>query len=319
MTFNELAKAYLASGCRDKRGMPRTEAQQEHEKTRIGFLKSHFRSIPIDKIGVKSCADYGLRNGHRQRAADVDLQTLSNLMWFAVLEGHLTSNPVIGRAKHRKAESVKHCRESMPASGDVVHQLARELFKVPASESAGWQLLFEAYTGARTSEVLGLRMDSSMKGAPGYVEGSFLYVRRGKRGINPFIQIDADLRELMEAHKAWHQRRYPTSPWYFPGASIALPLIRRTLTQRLGVICPRLRIPPVTSHGLRSFYVTLKRSQGMANEQVACLIGDKTSSLIESVYGSLPAVWSGGDPLSFTPKNGPKAWETAVEQQKEAA
>jgi integrase len=315
MTFTELSRDYLASGCRDKAGMPRQAHQQAHEKTRIGFLKTHFRSIPVDKISVRSCADYGLKNPDRQRAADIDLQTLSNMLWYAVMEGHLKANPVIGRAKHRKSAAVRHCRESMPASGDVVHRLAREMFATPASESAGWQLLFEAYTGCRTSEMLSLRTDAAAKNVPGFVEGQYLYVRRQKKGRNQFIQIDADLRELMDAHARWKALRYPDSPWYFPGISIALPLSRRTLTQRLGVVCKDLGLPHVTSHGLRAFHVTVRRSRGESDSQVAAAIGNQTVALVQNVYGDLPMSWSGGESLSFAPKSGPKAWEVVRVQE----
>jgi lipoyl-dependent peroxiredoxin len=50
----------------------------------------------------------------------------------------------------------------------------------------------------------------------------------------------------------------------------------------------------ITSHGMRSFYVTVRRSQGISDGQIAAEIGDRTGpSIIASTYGSIPPDWQG--------------------------
>lgn len=303
MTFSDLTRKYISAGCPDKQGVQRSAVNSKAEAWRILRLKKFFRSIPLDKISIRHCAQYGLKHCDRPRAADYELQTLANLLWFAVAEGVLTVNPVIGRARTRKTSDVRHCRDCMPKDAGEIHALARTLFANEQSESVGWQLLFECFTGCRTSEVLAMRTDASTKHEPGFVEGNYLYIRRKKEGGAPFLFLQPELRQLIEVHRGWKARRFPESPWYFPGKFGALPLERSSLTQRLRKLTGR-----ITSHGLRAYFVTLQRSRGMNNEQVAALIGDKTAELIQTTYGALPEVWSGGEPLEFIPKGEAPAW-----------
>lgn len=304
MTFLELSRRYIAAGHPDKRGERRPPEVCARELVRIDSLRKHLRGVTAERITVRNCAEYGAANRHRPRSADLDLQVLSNLCWFAVMEGVLQTNPVLGRAKHRKAGDVIHCRDAMPKDADELHEIAGRMMRNPVSAATGWQMLFEAFTGCRTSEVLAMRTDATQRGQHGFDDGTYLHVRRQKSGGFPYLKIDADLRELLTAHKAW---KTVDSPWYFPGLSGGLPLTRFALSHRLKSMKLGKRI---TSHGLRAYFVTLHRSRGLGNEQVAALIGDRTSSLIETTYGALPEVWSGGEPLGFMPKNCKKAWET---------
>ena len=193
MKFIELTRRYQAAGHPDKRGERRHETLARDEATRIENLRNHFRSVPIEKLSIRHCAEYGTKNAHRQRSADMDLQVLSNLCWFAVMEGIIPVNPVLGRAKHRKAKDVVHCRECMPMDADEIHRIAGDMIRRPSSAATGWQMLFEVFTGCRTSEVLAFRMDASARGEPGYDDGTYLHIRRAKRGGFPFLKIDADL------------------------------------------------------------------------------------------------------------------------------
>lgn len=64
-----------------------------------------------------------------------------------------------------------------------------------------------------------------------------------------------------------------------------------------------------TSHGLRAFYVSVRRSEGAPDGQIAAEIGDKSVSLIQHTYGSIPPGWQGGAELSFLPKEAMPAWD----------
>lgn len=314
MNLKKLATSYLNAGCPDRRGVKRSAEQCAQEARRIQNLLPHFR-VPLTKLSVRHCAEFGAANSHRQRSADLDLQVLSNICWFGVMEGVLVTNPVVGRARNRRSRDVRHCRESMPKNADELHAVARHLLEGDQSQSTGWQMLFEAYTGMRTNEVLELRVDAKDRKSPGWIEGNYLYIRRSKGGGFPYVTMTPELRALAAAHRVWHDERWPECPYFFPGQLGVTALERTVLTRRLSVVCPRLGVGKITSHGLRAYFVTVMRSRGMSNEQVAALIGDRTASLIETTYGALPEVWAGGDPMGFTPERSLPAWEKLPEMK----
>lgn len=135
--------------------------------------------------------------------------------------------------------------------------------------------------------------------------------------------------------KRWHDRRYPESPWFFPSAddpennhvdSNALCHTLRRLAQlepavREGRIIPKGQRR--TSHGLRAFYVTVRRSEGIEDGSIAAELGDKTGpSIIESTYGGLPPNWldTSVGKISFLPEQGEPAWvalEKGAEKQQD--
>jgi hypothetical protein len=52
----------------------------------------------------------------------------------------------------------------------------------------------------------------------------------------------------------------------------------------------------------------LRRSHGIADNQIAAEIGDRTVELIHRTYGDLPPTWSGMAKLSWRPSSGEPAW-----------
>lgn len=69
----------------------------------------------------------------------------------------------------------------------------------------------------------------------------------------------------------------------------------------------------ITPHGLRAFYVLIRRSQGATDAQIAAEIGHTTGgSTIERVYGGVPESWLTGDykPMSWVPSADKLAWNT---------
>jgi integrase len=308
--WGALADLYEAAGYPGRNGMPKTALAGLIEKTRIARLRPVFGRTKLEHLGLLAAIEYGRSQTGRLRAAEMELDTLSSTLSFAVLHGWIPVNPILRRPKLQSAADVRHCREVMPADGDELHRIARVMFSDTASEATGWQMLFEALTGCRTSEILSLRMDAASKTSPGYIEGRYLYVRRLKSGRFPFVELHPALSTAIEWHRRWHADRFgDTSPFWFPGKDLARPLNRVALTHRLAVVCKRLGIAHRTSHGMRAYFVTVMRSRGKSNEQVAALIGDRTSSLIESTYGALPEVWSGGEPLDWMPRDGVPAWQ----------
>lgn len=307
-TMRELIAAYRAAGTPTARGRSRKSADMEGRN--LTKLEPYFGDCDPQSVTQIDVMEYGRSRAAVPRAADSELQTLSNAFNWGLQNGLVSANPIRNRVRVQDPSEVVHSREVMPASGDELHRIAAELFSRPLSQSVAWQMIFEAFTGCRTNEVLGLRMDAKGKMDPGYVEGDYLYVRRSKSGQFPYVPIHGALRTALEWHRQWHAYTYPSSPWYFPGRDLVRPLGRTALTIRLSSVCRRLKLPHRTSHGMRAFFVSVMRSRGTSDEQVAALIGDRTVSLIQSTYGTLPEVWAGGEPLDFMPRHAAPAWKS---------
>ena len=262
---------------------------------RFDRVRQAFGHLPPGDLTLPLIHRYG--ETRPPRSADLELAGLSSVLSWAVRRGLLPLNPIRVRPRFQRSDQIRHARESMPRDGDELNALALRLLP----SATGWQLLFAALTGCRASELVRFRTDARSRSDPGFVEGRYLYVRRAKNGVNPFVEITPELADLLSCHRVWHASVSRGSPWFFPGRDLFRPLAVTSLTNAL-------HGTGRTAHGLRAYYVTLFRSRGESDEQVASRIGDKTSSLIWSVYGALPEVWSGGSPLSWLPTVGEPAW-----------
>lgn len=316
--FNEAADRYEKDGYPNKRFERRDETSfARDERRKLVHLRAYFGKTPIDEIRIASLPGYQAWRQKRMlggkggmRTVEMDYVTLSNVLGHAVSLGWLDMNLVRhGRPRLVTEKNTRHCREVAPADGDELNRLAEMLFVTPKSEVLGWQLLVEAMTGCRTIEVLRMRIDARTIEEPGFIEGNYLFLDRAKNGVNPFAMIHGDLAEVIEAHRRWLAVRFPLSKFWFPGADGLSPVRRTSLTHALSRVTQALGLPHRTSHGLRSFYVTKRRSDGVRDEQVAAEIGDKTVDLIRQTYGNRPADWTGGKKMSWRPSSGAAAWE----------
>jgi integrase len=313
-TFADLVRLYRAAGHPNRRVEESTPAQIAAENPRLDSLLGFFGSMKAADIRIAHLPAYRRwrvtkikKNVTGERTVDLDTNTLSRVLSYGVAAGLLEFNFVrSGRPRFRKDVDVRRSREVAPPDAEAVHQLAAALFESPRSEALGWQVLLAAFTGCRTSELLRLRIDAA-PGQPGYVDGERLHLgRRSKGGVNPFAIIGPEFRELLAAHAAWH-RLCRRAPFYLPGKIAGQPLDKHALAHALRRLCARLGLPPITPHGLRSFYVTKRRSDGAPDTQIAGEIGDQTASLQVS-YGSRPDNWTGGRALSWLPSHGQPAW-----------
>jgi len=75
----------------------------------------------------------------------------------------------------------------------------------------------------------------------------------------------------------------------------------------------------ITSHGLRSFYVTARRSQSIGDAQIAAEIGDRTGpAIISRTYGDIPPNWqAGGAAIQWVPDGASPAWHRFAPRQRE--
>lgn len=315
-SFAELSRLYIDAGCPNRRLESRDKEFCKPEKTRIESLDKFFGPMAAADIrlaNIPAYARWRMRQagrGTKQRAVDKDTQTLSNVLNYGVGIGHLEINYIrSGRPRYRKSADVRHCRERAPRTADAIHAIAEELFQSVDSEVLAWQLLFSEMTGCRTSELLRLRKDARTPDDPGFVQADRLFLgRRSKGGINPWAIVGAEFSQMLECFDNWHRTRFPKSKWYFPGRIGNQPVNSGSLGHALTRICKHLKIDRITPHGVRSFYVTKRRSDGASDVQIAGEIGDKTVVLMQTTYGNRPDSWSGGKLLSWIPSEGLPSW-----------
>ncbi len=315
MDIHEVTASFLAAYCPNSRLEKRGNFQIAVHARRLSTIAMHMGEIEIRSLKISDCVEYcawrkqQAKHGTGERSAEMDLQCLSNALNWAVSMGYIESNPIRTRPRFVKSSEVRHCRDCAPESIDQVHAAAGVLFQDKRSAVLGWQLLFEALTGCRTSEILEMRLDAKPQESGWYNEKA-LFVRRSKSGINPWIPMTQPLWELIGQFTVW--RLSYGGDYLFPGNGGIGHVTKGALTKRLTTVCEQLGFKKWTSHGMRSFYVTVRRSQGASDAQIAGEIGDKTVSLISSTYGDRPPNWVGGEVLSFTPET--PAWNTLNKQ-----
>lgn len=315
-----LFERWSEAGCPKRNGERSVGRQLDETCRRLDTLDQWWGTLTPPEVSAQACQQYA--NARRKevragsdggRSIDLELSTLSTALHFGVLHGMAEFNPLAGsRPKFYQASQAHHCREFAPVSGDDLHALATALFESPKSEALGWQLLVQAMTGCRTSEALRLRWDAKSRDEAGFVESEWLWLRRSKGGVNPFAVIHPALKECLAALAAWRRKRFPDSPWFFPSPDDPKRHVDTSaLVHALKRIGPLVSKAKRTAHGLRAYFVTVRRSQGISDAQVAAEIGDATgAAIIASTYGAVPPNWRGGAELSFMPKDGKPAWHT---------
>jgi integrase len=319
-TVGQIAEEWQRRGCPDRKGRSRAGESLGAEIARLGRLLPFWNSRPAAKITAEDCFDYHTfrtRSNKKRfrlgRSVDAELTTLSNLLnWAAVNPSKtgLRSNPIRDtKPRFDDRTLTRHCTAVMPPTDEAVHQAASYLLSFKRSEALGWQLLLEALTGARTSEILACRVDAAKPRQPGYHDRTALHIDRLKKGIEPWALLEAipghaPLAELLTAFFAWHKKRYARSksPWFIPGHNPAEPMNRRSLTQSLRRACRILGLPPITSHGLRAYYVRSLRSLGVDDSEIAKRLGQRSGvTLVEQTYGISEPGWFGSRTLDFLP------------------
>ena len=268
------------------------------------------------------CDDYRdwrlnrVTKGEGLRAVDCELNTLSSAFRYSKRRGIVTMNPLADRPKYQPASRVKHCREFMPADADELHEIVYELFKDRRSQVLGWQMLAEAYSGLRGCEVLKWKANAKA-GQFGFVteDGKTMAVWRCKNQQcnNPYVYLHEGMAAMLEAHRKWHEKYYPINEWFFPGREreTGRPVSDKALSHALRRICKK-RERQIKPHGNRAFYVTVRRSWGVPDNQIAYEIGHSSGGCtLETVYGGVPPHWIKGEgpKMSWLPRDREPAWD----------
>ena len=328
--FASVAESYIGADCPNSRGEPRDARFVELEESRLSNLTKFYGKWPLDDIKLPSLMDYKqwrvkrVSRGTGCRTVEMEWVTLSNVINYALRHGWVHFNFIrSGRPRLRsnnpgrssKAVRIQHCRQFAPADGNELNLLAEYFFAGrQSSQSIGFQMLFEAFTGCRTSEARRLRMDAANEDQPGFIQGNHLFLARSKHGVNPFVLITDELQDFIECHRTWHCQTHPESAWWFPGrvpsqpSEELKPLGVLALNAGLRRATRDLRLPKRTAHGLRSFYATRRRGDGATEAQIAAEMGITSIALLEQVYGSRPPNWQGQKKITMAPDNAIPAW-----------
>lgn len=317
LTIAGLADKWKAAGCPGHDLSEKTGDDLTAPLRDLGNLLPVVGKLTIDQVTQGTCHRYLTartstitRGKGGARMVDVELNTLSNLLHWSAAHDLIKYNPVSKRPRFCKREDVRNCNLVMPESDEELHKLANFMFRDERGEALGWQLLLEALTGCRTSEILRLRWDArkvGSQGEPGFIDDTCLYIERDKRGIEPWILLDVDkdhspLRELLRALRHWHAKRHPASVWFLPGRDPSQPLNSTSLTHALEDATAALKLPHRTSHGMRAFFVRALRSLGVVDTEISMRMGHQSGvGLIERTYGRMEPGWFGSKRSDFLP------------------
>jgi integrase len=322
-TVGEIISRYQKDGYLDKNLSGRTGGTLVEEERNCGKLLQFWSAIPVATVTDAICDRYRdwrikrVKSGTGKRVIDRELNTLNNAFRYAKRRAIVRLNPVADRPRYQTSKEVRHCREFMPGNTDELHEFVAVLMKNPHSVVLGFQQLFEAMTGLRTSEILKLRT-AATSNEPGYVtpDGKSLRVWRckGQHSVNPFAKVHDGLKALLEAHKKWKEENYPESPWYFPSPrGVDGPVEKRALGHALLRLHLKKGMKKFISHGMRAFYVTVRRSHGITDPQIAFEIGHTSGgATLAAVYGGVPPHWMTGEgpKMSWLPISVKPAWES---------
>ena len=318
MTVGEVIDRYEADGYLDRDLAKRPSKTETDEKRHCQTLRQFWDNIRVAAVSDITCDDYSgwrkdpkrLKQGIGDRTTDRELNTLNNAFRYAKRRGLIRLNPLANRPKYQPTNAVHHCREFMPGDTEDLHACAALFFAHPHSVVLGFQMLFEAYTGLRTCEVLKWRTDAGTDGF-GSTTGQFLRVWRCKNQhlVNPYVNIHEGLAELLAAHKAWKEEHFPQSQWFFPSHFGGECVDKGALAHALRRL-QRKGMRKLTSHGMRAFYVTVRRSQGATDALIAHEIGHQSGgATLAGTYGGVPPNWlnGGGPNMKWLPTD-KRAW-----------
>lgn len=287
-----------------------------------GWKSVHWHAVTARTFS--DYADFRRQGGTIEKGNSIDFELLqvSKAFRWAVWNGYIDANPLTRFPMPRFQDvETQHCRDFCPESGDALHAAARKLFQGNFTRQVvGWQMLVEAFTGLRTSEALALQWNPK-HGQPGCIDGNVLFVRRSKHGQNPWVEIRPALRLLLQKFTRWRAATIPSSPIWFPNLTYSgvtdVPVNRTHISRLLRDIKSGF-----TSHAMRAFYVTARRSEFVPDEVIAAEIGVASGAeLIVEVYGALPPNWriSTAGKVSFLPETTAPAWdvfEPTTEEEK---
>jgi len=297
VTVRELIEEYDKAGYPTKKMQAKSAATVRNEKYFLSPIRDYFGEKIASAVTLGDCdkyRDWRLSGGYvstyktrggrprtmptkgGKRTVDVELNILSSVFGLAVRRNVLKSNPLAGCGRFCLASEVRHCREIAPTP-EGLKQI--ETWLRGREEHAIADLVcFLAFSGLRIGEALPMTW-----GAVNWDE-QILHVTREKRGITPWVPILPEMAALLKDMK-----NAPRVTCCFRRRSTTRrPRDVSAIRHRITAACKKLEIGHVTPHGLRSYFVTQARQSGLADAEIAMLIGDKSGpAIIAHTYGDV--------------------------------
>lgn len=319
--FAALAQLYLDARCPTRKQKFKQPSKEfiKAETRQTAKLVEYFRTRPVSEVNdllqIEPYQKWRLRQfekGQGGRAVDKEIQTLSNIINYAVFGTKQERINFIMSNRPRYHVIKSRARDRMPANAAEIHQLGDYFLaggqdgRSLRSEVFAWMTVFQMFTGCRTSELRRLRLDAKPNEA-GHIANGYLHLgRRSKSGVNPYCAIGPEFAQMLECFKLWHRARFPKFQPYFCGP-FGTVVGGESHCHALTKACRKLNLPHYTPHGLRAYFATKSLREGRTHAEVAAMLGDKTAALVGSTYADAPGE---NGPLYFVPNQGLPCWLT---------
>lgn len=321
-TVGDLISKYEAAGYLTEDLEKRKDESLEMEVRNCNKLRAYWQDVRVDDVRRSTFVKYKewrvlhTANGHKGlKACDYDLQTLANAAKWAIAVDRLVTNPFSERPKFQKGKLVKHCRIYCPDDADELHDAAEHLMQNPRSVVLGFQLLLESYTGLRGGELhhWGTKEFGKLTQDGRYVK---VWREKNQHLVNPYCELNPGLEATMAAFAAWKKVAHPQSKKFLPSPRLKGALSEDALSHALLRLTRQKKLKKkLRPHGAgRAFFVLMRRSWGISDEQIAHEIGQTShGATIKSTYGGVPANWKTNAPkLSWLPAHRKPAWMSIV-------
>lgn len=325
-TVAPLVHDYLAAGCPRLRARAlelRTGRSLVDERRNLENCLSWWGPRSITSIGPKLIDDYAAHRASAPRAAELELNALSNALKYAVRREKIAANPLEGRGAIRSTATIVHCHEEAPASTEELHRIVRHLLASRTTAPYGAVLMFCALTGLRPGEPGFLRTDAAA-GQLGSratltadgVTFEIMHVKRLKHGINPAVRLHPAVQDFLSAWTTYARREWPHNPFWFPHTQQEMAPIVPAGDAQGSMLDKHLKAAAAAvgvtenrrPHAMRAYYVRVRRSMGALDSTIASELGERTGErLIVSTYGD-PAGLRGDGKFTWLPSQGEPAW-----------
>jgi integrase len=310
ITFAELADKWLEIKKAEVR--PKTQATY---KAHVERLKRHFGDMKIKSIGPEEVEGFAAKlpkmkykagKKSKEKAKTITPATASRcltllkaIMEKAVQWGYIGANPAAYVKKPRAAraeveylepEEVKRLLQAAGTLDEVWGSKGHKRDYITCRKAL---LMFAALTGARQSELLGLRWgDVDLEERKAYIrqvlQGGEFYPPKSEAGRR-VIDLPGILVEELKAHQVRQAVELPQNPHDLVFTSeTGRPLASRNVTQR--ILEPALRVAglrKVGFHALRHSYVSMLIAQGENVKTIQSLVGHASAGMTWDVYGHL--------------------------------
>lgn len=325
-TVGDLATEWATAGYPKTATKPRTSAAAARLASTLQRALTWWAPRRLDAITAATHAEFALhrmkhvRPGRAtgRRSVDLELAALSSLFQWALTAQRAESNPFEKRESFVIRDDVRHCHAKTATNDQQLHALLAWFLQSAAAgrKTAGAALAFSALTGLRPGEVMLLRdvpaLDKFPDHLPSLAPGTIypmpdgtrrMRVQRLKGGQNPAVLVTPALDDFL-AH--WRPARPVLEDEQTP--PLLFPVRQHHISNLLKEACTALQLPPITPHGMRAYYVKVRRSQGADDATIAVELGQSSNgALIRSVYGD-PDDAVGGNLHDWLPAEGDPAW-----------